>query len=47
MMLLSLVASEGRPHSRHFGERGVSVRFAADVQVVCSSKTSVMQLTIM
>jgi hypothetical protein len=45
MMLLALVASEDGPRSRHFGERAVSVLFALDVQVVCSSKTSVMQLT--
>lgn len=45
MMLLALVASEVGPRVRHFGERAVSVRFAADVLVVCSSSTTAMQLT--
>jgi hypothetical protein len=45
MMLLALVASKAGPHGQHFGERAVSVCFAADVQVVCSSKTSAVQLT--
>lgn len=44
MMLLVLVTSEGEPRSRHFEERAVSVCFAADVQVVCSSNTPAMQL---
>jgi hypothetical protein len=44
-MLLALVTSEAGPRGRHFGERAVSVRFAADVHVVCSSKTSAVQPT--
>ena len=46
MMLLALVASEVGLHNWHFGERTVSVRFAIDVQLVCSSNTSVIQLTV-